>query len=276
MSEEMIPIGIDEPLLFECSPDVYCFNACCRDLNQFLTPYDILRLKKNLSITSDEFLKQYTSRHNGPETGLPVVTFKSNPDSGHACPFVKESGCSIYPDRPASCRMYPIARAIVRSRQTGEVTEYFALIQEPHCLGFSDKDGYAHRANKNEHSQDSALNKSKLQLTVRDWLKRQDVDMHNFMNDKMMEIISLKNRIIPGKLDGADADKFYLACYNLDTFRSKIFENGQTEKGLLKDLIKNSNISQSLLERIKTDDIALLDFGLAWIKNMLFGIEIKV
>ncbi len=271
----MIPIGIDEPLLFECSPDVSCFNACCRDLNQFLTPYDILRLKKNLGITSDEFLKKYTSRHNGPESGLPVVTFKPNPDSGHACPFVRESGCSVYPDRPASCRMYPIARAIIRSRKTGEVSEHFALIQEPHCNGFVEKNGYPNRdANKNGQSQ-YELNKSKSPLTVREWLKGQDVELHNFMNDKLMEIISLKNRIIAGKLDGADADKFYLACYDLDTFRAKIFKNGQPEKGLIKDLIKNGTISQSMVEQIKTDDIALLNFGLAWIKNMLFGIEIN-
>ncbi len=276
MTEEMIPIGVDEPLSFECSTDVSCFNACCRDLNQFLTPYDILRLKQHLVITSGEFLKKYTSRHNGPESGLPVVTFKPDPASGNACPFVRESGCSVYPDRPTSCRMYPIARAIVRSRQTGEITEHFALIQEPHCNGFAEKNGYRNRtANKNGHSKHE-LNKSKSPLTVREWLEVQEVAQHNFMNDKMMEIISLKNRIIVGKLDGADADKFYLACYDLDNFRAKIFENGQPEKGLLKDLIKNGTISESMLENIKTDDIALLNLGLAWIKNMLFGIDIKV
>ncbi len=281
MSEEMIPIGIDEPLLFECSPDVSCFNACCRDLNQFLTPYDILRLKKNLGITSDEFLKKYTSRHNGPESGLPVITFKPDPASGNACPFVRESGCSVYPDRPASCRMYPIARAIVRSRQTGQLTEYFALIEEPHCNGFAHKNGYIDRyiSNKNIDVKESAQSEraiSQGQLTVREWLKRQDVELYNHMNDKMMDIISLKNRIIPGKLDGVDGEKFYLASYDLDTFRSKIFEGGLPQKGLIKDLIKQFNISESFLEKIKTDDMALMEFGLAWVKNMLFGIEITL
>jgi len=251
----MIPIGIDEMLSFECSPDVCCFNECCKDLNQFLTPYDILRLKKNLGITSDLFLKRYTSRHNGPESGLPVITFKSDPASGYACPFVRESGCSVYEDRPASCRIYPVARAIVRGRDTGMITEHFALIEEPHCRGFAHKEGYLHRENP------------PVQMSVRDWLKSQNVELHNKMNDKMMEIISLKNRIMPGRLDGVDADRFYLACYDLDRFRPEIFEHG---------LLNEFNIPAHFLDTVKRDDVALLELGLAWVKNILFGIEITL
>ncbi len=244
MSEEMIPVSLDESLSFECSPDVSCFNECCRDLNQFLTPYDIVRLKQNLGMKSSEFLKKYTVRHNGPESGLPVITFKPDPDSGHACPFVTPQGCSVYPDRPASCRMYPLARAIVKSRETGEVTEHFALIREPHCKGF---------------------NCTRTQ-TVEQWLSGQDVETHNKMNDRLMEIISLKNRILPGPLDGAQADKFCLACYDLDAFRKNIFEDG---------LLDSLHIQKDLFEKIRTNDLALLDLGFLWVKYCLFGIEVK-
>lgn len=246
MSEEMIPVGIDDVLSFNCSPDLSCFNACCRDLNQFLTPYDILRLKNCLGMASDLFLRKYTSMHIGPESGLPMITFKPDPHSGHACPFVTEQGCSVYAHRPASCRMYPLARAITRSRETGEITEHFALIEEPHCKGFNSPEG---------------------EQSVREWLKGQDVALHNEMNDKLMEIISLKNRIISGKLDGVDADRFYLACYDLDTFRKKIFEDG---------LLNDFDIPHAFLETVRTDDLLLLDLGLAWIKNVLFGIEMTV
>lgn len=244
MSEEMIPVALDEKLTFKCSPDVSCFNECCRDLNQFLTPYDILRLKQNLGVTSDVFLKKYTSWHNGPETGLPVITFKSDPASGHACPFVTSGGCSVYPDRPASCRMYPLARAVVRSRQTGKLTEYFALIKEPHCKGYE-------RVGTQ---------------TIRQWLKGQDVGLHNEMNDRMMEIISLKNQILPGPLDGFQTDKFSLACYDLDRFRAAIFDD---------DLLDSLDLSDILLEKIKNDDVALLEFGYSWIKHFLFGMDIN-
>ena len=75
--------------------------------------------------------------------------------------------------------------------------------------------------------------------------------------------ISLKNRILPGKLEGAQADEFYLALYNLDEFRAQIFETG---------LLKGFCIPGQVSEKIKTDDEALLDLGLLWVKYRLFGI----
>lgn len=243
MTEDMIPVHPDDKMNFDCNSQNECFNECCRDLNQALTPYDVLRLKKCLGLSSQKFLKTYTSRHYGPDSGMPVIAFKPNPDSGHECPFVTLSGCRVYEDRPASCRMYPLARAITRARDTGEITEYFALIEEPHCLGFGRRS----------------------YQTIRQWLKRQNVETHNTQNDKLMELISLKNRIMPGKLDGVQADQFYLALYDLDEFRFQI-----KNEGLLDDLA----IPEKLLEFLN-DDEALLDFGIAWVKYQLFGIDME-
>ncbi|MCG8636248.1 MAG: YkgJ family cysteine cluster protein [Desulfobacterales bacterium] len=245
MSDEMLPVGLDDPMGFNCAPENPCFNECCRDLNQALTPYDILRMKTALGISSGKFLREYTSLQHGPESGLPVITFKPNPATGHACPLVSEDGCTVYGDRPASCRMYPLARAIARDRETGKIREFFAMIEEDHCEGFDKK-----------HT-----------ITVRRWLEGQDVAEHNRQNDKLMELISLKNQIRPGKLEGADSDLFYLALYDLDEFRAQI----QTQ-GLLEDL----DIPGSLMEKIGADDYALLDFGIAWVKYMLFGRDFKV
>jgi len=245
MSDEMVPVTLEDDLSFVCSPDVSCFNQCCRDLNQFLTPYDVLRLKRALGMSSHEFLKKYTQRHNGPESGLPVVTFKMDPSTQYACPFVTLTGCSVYQDRPASCRMYPLARAVVRSRDTGQMVEYFALIEEPHCHGFGRKSGQ----------------------TVGQWLSGQDVKEYNAMNDKLVEVIGLKNQIMPGPLDGADGDRFYLACYDLDTFREQI-----RDKGLLSGL----PVSAGTLKEAMDDDVALLELGLIWIKYVLFGVPIKM
>jgi len=245
MTEDMIPISLDNLMNFSCTCENVCFNECCRDLNQVLTPYDILRLKNNLGISSQNFLKTYTSIHHGPESGLPVIEFKSNPGTGHECPFVTLKGCSVYEDRPASCRMYPLARAIARSRETGEVTQYFAVIEEPHCKGFDKKTG----------------------LTVKEWLDGQKVSKYNEENDKLMELISLKNRLLPGKLEGVQSDKFYLALYDLDEFRDNI-----VEKGLLNEF----NLSSDLLKKIKNDDEALLNLGIQWVKHTLFGINMTL
>jgi len=242
MTEDMRPVNLQDLMTFDCCRENDCFNNCCQDLNQALTPYDALRLKQNLKIPSQVFLKTYTCLHFGPESGLPVIEFKPNPGRGYKCPFVTPEGCSVYEDRPGSCRMYPLARAITRSRQTGEITQYFALIEEPHCNGFGRQTGQ----------------------TVTQWLKGQDVDEHNQENDKLLELISLKNRILPGKLEGAQSDMFYLALYDLDEFRAQIFEQS---------LLKEFTLPDELLRDIKTDDEALLNFGLNWVKYKLFGIK---
>ena len=58
MEEEQIKeLAEDEPFNFDCRCQVPCFNRCCRDLNQFLTPYDIIRLKNHLNLSSAFFFR---------------------------------------------------------------------------------------------------------------------------------------------------------------------------------------------------------------------------
>ena len=54
-----IPIKGNDTFCFRCHPEVSCFNRCCRNLNLFLYPYDVVRLKQCLGLTSDEFLDEY-------------------------------------------------------------------------------------------------------------------------------------------------------------------------------------------------------------------------
>ena len=239
MKDHLIPIGLDETFRFECSPEVTCFNECCRDLNQTLYPYDILRLKKGLGLSSSEFLKRYTTRHIGPESGLPIVTLKTNDARRLTCPLVTEKGCSVYSDRPSSCRTYPLARAISRCRETGNISERFALLKERHCLGFKKRKGQ----------------------TVRQWIKDQEIEVYNHINDQLMEVISAKNRLPPGPLDLKSRDLFYMALYDLDSFRTRIFENS---------LFDHFEADPQMLETARTDDTALLEIGMEWVKQVLF------
>lgn len=234
-NDEMVPLSPNDIFRFSCSKTVPCFNECCKDLNQFLTPYDILRLKKHLGISSGEFLQHYTVQHTGPETGLPVVTLKTNHASEFKCPFVTPSGCSVYEDRPSSCRTYPLARLASRSRETGKITEQYILLKEPHCLGF----------------QEGGLR------TVRSWVNDQGIGIYNEMNDLLMEIISLKNQLHPAPLDIKSRHIFHMACYDLDAFRNQL------------DTI---DADPETLEAARHDDTALLKLGLAWLKKMLFNV----
>jgi len=236
----MTPLALSDTFRFSCSKRVPCFNECCQELTQYLTPYDILRLKNRLDLSSTLFLKRYTVQHTGPESGLPIITLKPNYDKEQKCPFVTSKGCGVYEDRPSSCRTYPLARIVSRSRETGRINEQYLLLQEPHCRGF-----------EQEQTQ-----------TVREWIKSQELAIYNQMNDMMLEIISLKNRRMPDQLDIKASMAFYTACYDLDKFRTDIFE-----KGLLDD----QDLDPGVLEAIKNDDEALLQFGLQWIKDTIFG-----
>ena len=71
------------------------------DLNQVLTPYDVLCLKEFLDMPSGDFLETYTEESTGPGTGLPVVSLRFGDSDDLTCPFVTEAGCRVYPARPA-------------------------------------------------------------------------------------------------------------------------------------------------------------------------------
>jgi len=239
LGPKLTPISPQDTFRFSCSPDVPCFNACCRDLNQFLTPYDILRLKNHLALSSGEFLEQYTSQHTGPESGLPVVTLRPKDNHDLICPFVSPDGCTVYENRPSSCRTYPLVRALSRSRQTGEITEQFMVIREPHCLGF----------------------KERQTQTARQWIHEQEIAAFNDINDQMIQIISLKNRLMPGPLDLKSRSLFYTALYDLDNFRTQIQKN---------QLPDNFPIDAATIDKAMEEDQELLKLGMKWVKMVLF------
>jgi Fe-S-cluster containining protein len=239
METDFIPLELDDEFQFACSPEVPCFNQCCRDINQYLTPYDIFRLKKRLNMDSGDFLNKYTVEHIGPQTGLPIVSLKALPQEDLRCPFVADEGCLVYEDRPASCRTYPLARAVSQSRETGQLAENYALMQEPHCRGFG---------------------QPRMQ-TVREWIQDQEIADYNRFNDMLMAIISLKNQNKRRPLDLREQHLFRLALYDLDAFRNHLQAQGLPE-GL--------HLDEGELEKLMADEKQLLAFGHRWLRWMLF------
>jgi uncharacterized protein len=193
-----------------------------------------------MGISAHDFLNRYTTQHTGPESGLPVVRIKEKTEDAFKCTFVTAEGCSVYHDRPSSCRAYPIARAVTRNRQSGILTEHFMLVKEPHCKGFE--------TGKHQF--------------VKEWIKNQGLLIYNEMNDLMMEIISLKNQTMRGPLDIKSRHFFHMACYDIDSFRDKIFNKG---------LLDPESYDEGLLSKAKEDDTALLKISLFWIQKMIFG-----
>lgn len=237
--EDFQRLGLDDTFQFSCHRGISCFNNCCRDLNQFLTPYDILCLKNRLKLSSQEFLKRYTVCHIGPRSGLPVVSLRM-PGEELKCPFVSPAGCTVYEDRPGSCRTYPLGRIAVRKPNQRTCEEFYILIKESHCLGFGEPK----------------------QWTVREWKKDQQVDIYNEMNDLVMDVLSLKNRSGRSRLTDSDNELFYMACYDVDRFRDFAFE---------KRLWEAHPVEGDVIKALEEDDAALMRFGIEWMKGSLFG-----
>lgn len=241
---QLIPIGLGDSFSFACHKKVPCFNHCCRDLNQALTPFDVVRLKKHLNMSAGQFLDTYAMVYTGPATGLPVASLRFSADREKNCPFVTPDGCRVYAARPSSCRIYPLARALQRSRQDGRLSEHYAVLREPHCKGF-DQPG---------------------EQTVRQWISSQELAVYHKMNDALMELIALKNQMRPGELSMEHQALTRMALYDLDTLKEKAMAGRLP--GMTSDYL-------AALPNEKNDD-AWLAWSLIWIGHVLFGKKLNL
>jgi Fe-S-cluster containining protein len=236
---DLLPLALDDTFQFACHGRVPCFNQCCRDLSQALMPYDVLRLKQNLDIPTVEFLARYADIRIGPATGLPVASLRFSANEQRQCPFAADRGCRVYADRPASCRTYPLVRLLRRSRASGRRVEQFALLKEPHCRGFEQKQTQ----------------------TVRQWIVSQELEAYHETNDKLMELIALKNQRRPGPLPRELRGLVQMAFYDLERLKA-LAADGRLE-GMDGPGLKPVAALQ--------DDLDWLRWSMGWIKIVLFG-----
>lgn len=123
-----------ETFAFRCHPDAPCFTACCHELELALSPYDTLRLRRRLGLTSWEFLARYVIVEE-EAGGLPHCYLTMVDDGRASCVFLGPQGCTVYQDRPGACRTYPLGRAAYKNGDGIEA--YHVLLREEHCQGFA-------------------------------------------------------------------------------------------------------------------------------------------
>lgn len=234
-NEVVAPLTMDDQFVFTCDKDLSCFNQCCRNINLYLTPYDILRMKKRLGMDSARFLDKYTIPLLMREIGHPVVILRMQDDVNHTCPFVTSQGCGIYEDRPWSCRTYPLEPICEE-----EGRKSYAIVSNHRCLGF----------NKGITS------------TVKKWRESQRLSYYEAMNKLWAEVTMNKWMDSIGTLDERQCEFFYLASFNLDGFKVEIL-NG--------NLPNPFPLNKRGLQSLKTDDVKLMKFAFHWLKTLLFG-----
>lgn len=238
-----VKYSIESKFKFRCHKDVKCFTKCCRNINIILTPYDIIRLKNRLSLSSEEFLAIYTEPQLLEKTDLPVVTLKLMDDELKSCPFVRDDGCLVYSDRPTACRYYPVGVAALTYKEGSDANDFYFFVNEPHCLGFEEDKIW----------------------TIGEWRIDQGVDIHDEFNAGWTDLI-VKKRSFPQniKLTEKSKEMFFTASYNSEKFRRFIFESS---------FLTLYNIDEKTLEKIKKDDVALIGLGFKWLNSVLFKDE---
>ncbi len=229
-----------DEIQFRCHKGVSCFNACCKQADVTLTPYDIVRLKQRLGLTSGELLKQHTVPFQMDAHGVPGVKLKT--DESGACLFVRDEGCSVYGDRPTACRYYPVGLMAMRPKDSPTDKAGYFLIQEEHCKG---------------HQEDR-------RLSVGDYRKEQELEIYDEMNREWLQINLKKRSSGPtiGKPSELSLQLFFMCSFDVDRFR----------RFVLSDSFQGTYaMEESFYPQIETDDVALLKFGYRFMKQVLFG-----
>ena len=238
-----VKLGLDDTIQFHCHKDIACFNKCCQNIDITLTPYDIIRLKNRLGMTSREFLDKYTIPYEMDPHGMPGVKFK--PVEGDtACRFVTEEGCSVYEDRPTACRYYALGLMSMRRKDSASDEDSYFLVTEDHCLG----------------------HKEERRLTVREYRQEQGLDEYDEYGHDWRRII-LKKRSA-GPTVGAPAPQtfqlFWIASYEMEEFR----------KFVLSEAFQDAyDLEPEYVRQLENDEIELMKFANRFMRQVFFKEE---
>lgn len=234
-------LGPDDTFKFACHSGVSCFNRCCGDVNIFISPYDVLRMKRRLGMKSHDFLDKYAIMPVQKEMRTPVVVLRMNDDENKSCPFLTGKGCDIYSSRPWPCRMYPLGMASQKDTPDGwQGDRFYFLLEEEVCKGFDEPKEW----------------------TVREWFDNQGIDEYDIWGEQFKELTLHKFFEDGGFLTPEKMNMLFLACYDLDKFREFVFGTTLLDRFVVDDFF---------IEEMRNDDEELLRFAFQWLRFSLFG-----
>ncbi len=225
---------------FECHRDLDCFTQCCSDVNIVLTPADVLGLARRTGLSTREFLDRHTLSPITKELHLPVVMLKMGGAPAKRCPFVSAEGCAVYEARPWACRMYPVGMALPPARAGIAPEPSYYLFEDDFCHG----------------------GRQRRSWTVEAWQRDQGVDAREELEKGFRELVGHPWFIGGRQLDPRRIEMFFMAAYDLDTFREFVFDT---------TFLKRFEVDPATVEAIRTDDRALLLFGYRWLRFALFA-----
>ena len=226
---------------FGCHNGLQCFTECCRELELVLTPYDVLRLRNKLSLSSVDFINRFVVIEQEESDVFPRLYLGMVDDGKASCPYVSPAGCMVYEDRPGACRAYPVGRGAAMGPD-GRQQEIYVLVKENHCLGFEETEPH----------------------NVAEWFNSQGLDKYNQMNDAVMSLLQHDQVRQGGRISPEQTELFLLALYKLDEFRDYVSDP---------DFLTRFNVAEKDRDGALIDDETLLRFGVGFLKKILFEDE---
>ena len=233
---------------FSCHKGISCWNKCCYGADVIVTPGDMLRLSRHFGIRPLEFLDRYCYQANWEKANLPVAKLRmSGEDGSGPCPFVEDAaGCTVYENRPVTCRYYPLGLASIKMKGAEEKENFNFLVKEAHCKG---------------HDED------KLQ-SVAQFRREQGTDEYDQINQGWMEILMKaaswasiggpRGKEIAARTQGM----FYMVSSDVDAFRRFVFETR---------FLEIYEVEEKAADVLRTNDAVLLTLGFDWLRNVIFG-----
>lgn len=231
----------EKEIQFECKKGISCWNACCSNIDISLTPYDILRLKNRLDITSTRFLQDYTVPYEMEKDGIAGVKFRPV-ENGTACRFMRPEGCAVYEDRPTACRYYPVALLSMRKQDEYVDQDSYALVKEDHCKGHAEP----------------------RRLTIADYRRDQGLEQYDDLGRGWRQLVLKKKSSGPsiGKPSLRSRQLFFMACYDVDRFRTFVLSEQFRDLFALPD--------EELAHFMKHEE-ALMEFAFRFLRQVMFG-----
>jgi uncharacterized protein len=238
-------LGKDDAFCFRCHAGLDCFNLCCRNLNLFLYPYDVIRLKNNLGLTSGEFIERHTDIVLREGNSFPDVLLTMADNDEKTCPFLSPEGCSVYPDRADTCRTFPVEQGRIYT-DNGKSEPVYFFRPPDFCKGQYEKQS----------------------LTIDSWVDDQDAATFNQMTALWAEVkvLFITNPWGPEGLNGSRGKMGFMAAYNVDSFREFVFGSS---------FLKRYKVKDDVRKRIRRSDVEMMKFGFDFIKVTFFGIPSK-
>jgi uncharacterized protein len=185
--------------------------------------------------------KLFKAAYELEKDGIAGVKLKPADKATH-CQFMQPEGCGIYEDRPTACRYYPVALLSMRKQDEYVDRDSYAIVKEDHCKG--------HEVNRT--------------LTISEYRKEQGLEDYDELARGWRQLILKKKSsgAAIGKPSLKSRQLFFMACYDIDTFRdfvssdafNRMFQLGADER-----------------EMVLNDDVELMLFAFRFLKQVLFG-----